>query len=154
MARTNDFQPDTSVPYGARAELDDYSGNGYDRGHMAPADDMKRNARTMAESFLLTNMSPQVGTGFNQQLWKDLESAIRGWVAQRGTLTIITGPVFAITTGRVCYQVIGEGNVAVPTEFYKIVVDANSTGHIESLAFLIPNENLSGHSYREYLVSI
>jgi endonuclease G len=154
IARTNDFQPDTSVPYGARAELDDYSGNGYDRGHMAPADDMKRNARTMAESFLLTNMSPQVGTGFNQQLWKDLESAIRGWVAQRGTLTIITGPVFAITTGRVCYQVIGEGNVAVPTEFYKIVVDANSTGHIESLAFLIPNENLSGHSYREYLVSI
>lgn len=49
------------VPVGYRAELDDYSGNGYDRGHMAPAEDMNRSQRTMAESFLLTNMAPRWG---------------------------------------------------------------------------------------------
>jgi endonuclease G len=50
--------------------------------------------------------------------------------------------------------VIGDGNVAVLTHFYKIVVDANSTGHVEALAFVIPNENQSGHRYSEYLASI
>lgn len=49
---------------------------------------------------------------------------------------------------------IGDDNVAVPTHFYKIVVDANSTGHIEALAFTLPKENLSGHHYSEYLASI
>ncbi len=120
----------------------------------APAEDMNRGNRTMAESFLLTNMAPQVVAGFNQHLWKDLEAAIRGWVAQRRVLTIITGPIFASDGGQVTYAVFGDGNVAVPTHYYKIVVDANSTGHIETLAFVIPNEDLSGHHYREYLTSI
>lgn len=154
IARTDDFQPDTSIPSGFRSELTDYSGSGYDRGHMAPAEDMNRNQRTMAESFLLTNMAPQMGVGFNQQLWKNLEAAIRGWVAQRGTLTVITGPIFAIKEGKVSYKVLGDRHVAVPNGFYKIVVDTNSTGHIETLAFIMPNKNLSGHHYREYLTSI
>ncbi len=154
IARTNDFQPDTSIPFGFRPELDDYSGSGYDRGHMAPAEDMNRNQRTMAESFLLTNMAPQVGVGFNQNLWKNLETAIRGWVAQRGTLTIITGPIFATKAGKVSYKVLGNGHIAVPTDFFKIIVDANSTGNIEALAFMIPNKNLNGHHYSEYLTSV
>ena len=154
MERTNDFQPDTSVPFGFRAELADYSGSGCDRGHMAPAEDMNRSRRAMAESFLMSNMAPQVDVGFNQQLWKNLEAAVRGWVEQRGTLTIITGPIFAIEAGEVNYSLIGNNHVAVPTHFYKIVVDDNSTGNIEALAFVIPNENLSGRHYNEFLASI
>jgi endonuclease G len=154
VSRTDDFQPDTSVPFGYRAELKDYDGNGYDRGHMAPAEDMNRNQRTMAESFYMTNMAPQVGDGFNRHLWKNLEAAIRGWVAQRGTLTVITGPIFEVSGGQVSYEVIGDGNIAVPTHLYKIVVDANSTGNIGALAFVIPNEDVSGHEYSEYLESI
>jgi endonuclease G len=152
--RTDDFRPDTSIPYGARAELSDYRGSGLDRGHMAPAGDMKRSVNAISESFLLSNMSPQVGVGFNQQIWQDLESAVRGWVEQRGALTIIVGPVFNVRDGRVSYRVVGRNNVAVPTHFYKIVIDANNVNNIEALAFLIPNENLSGHNYAEYLVSI
>ena len=152
--RTDDFQPDTSVPSGYRAEIKDYEGSGYDRGHMAPAQDMDRNYRTMAESFYLTNMAPQIGDGFNRHLWKDLEAAVRGWVAQRGTLTVITGPIFEVNDGLVSYEVIGDGNVAVPTHFYKIIVDVNSTGYISTLAFVIPNEDISGHHYSEYLDSI
>ncbi len=50
-SRTNNFKPDTSIPSGSRAELDDYSGNGFDRGHMAPAGDMKRSRWVMSESW-------------------------------------------------------------------------------------------------------
>ena len=55
---------------------------------------------------------------------------------------------------RVCYQVIGENHVAVPTHFYKIIVDANSSNNIESLAFMLPNEKLSGHHYSNFLTTI
>ena len=153
-SRTDDFQPDTSIPSGSRAKLDDYSGSGFDRGHMAPAGDMKRSRWVMSKSFLLSNMSPQVGIGFNRNIWKNLEAAIRGWVEQRGTLTIITGPVFTVDGNQVCYQVIGENHVAVPTHFYKIIVDANSSNNIEALAFMLPNEKLTGRHYSDFLTTI
>lgn len=153
-SRSDNFQSDKSIPSGSRAELKDYSGSGFDRGHMAPAGDMKRSRRVMSESFLLSNMSPQVGIGFNRHVWKNLEEAVRGWVEQRGTLTIITGPVFAVDGNQVCYQVIGENHVAVPTHFYKIVVDANSSNNIEALAFMLPNKKVSGHHYSEFLTTI
>lgn len=152
--RTDDFRPDTSIPFGCRAELQDYSGSGFDRGHMAPAADMDRSNRVMSESFLLSNMAPQVGIGFNRHIWANLEAAVRGWVEQRGTLTIITGPVFATEVDRVSYQVIGRNNVAVPTHFYKIIVDARDLSNVEALAFMLPNERLSNRQYSEFLTTI
>jgi endonuclease G len=152
--RSDDFRPDTSIPFGFRAELNDYSGSGYDRGHMAPAADMQRSDHVMSESFLLSNMAPQVGIGFNRHIWANLEAAVRGWVEQRGTLTVITGPVFAVATNRVAFDVVGNSHVAVPTHFYKIVVDANDPNNPAALAFLLPNQSLSGQHYNQYLRSI
>lgn len=153
-ARSNDFRADATIPYRYRAETEDYEGSGYDQGHMAPAGDMSRSERVMSESFLLSNMAPQVGVGFNRDIWRSLETAVRGWVQQRGRLTIITGPIFAVDNDQVTYDVIGENNVAVPTHFYKIVVDNNDPDNVQALAFMMPNENLSGHNYSEYLTRI
>jgi endonuclease G len=152
--RRDDFRADATIPYRCRAETEDYEDSGYDQGHMAPAGDMNRSERVMSESFLLSNMAPQVGEGFNQDIWRRLETAVRGWVQQRGRLTIITGPIFAIQSNRVTYNVIGENNVAVPTHFYKIVVDNNDPDNVQALAFMMPNENLSGQDYRDYLTTI
>jgi len=152
--RRDDFRADASIPYRCRAETEDYEGSVYDRGHMAPAGDMKRSEKVMSESFLLSNMAPQVGESFNQDIWKRLETAVRGWVQQRGRLTIITGPIFAIQSNRVTYDVIGENNVAVPTHFYKIVVDNNDPDNVQALAFMMPNDDLSDENYRDYLTTI
>ena len=57
LKRTDNFKPDNKVK-GPRAELSDYKGSGYDRGHLAPARDMAFNKTAMNESFLLTNISP------------------------------------------------------------------------------------------------
>ncbi len=152
--RRDNFHADTSIPRNARARPSDYVGSGYDRGHMAPAGDMVRSQRVMDESFPMSNMAPQVGVGFNQRIWKNLEDAIRGWVEQRGTLTVITGPVFTVSNGRVQYEVIGGNRVAVPTAFYKIVVHRNGPGTTEVLAFLMPNENLGDSDYSEFLTSV
>lgn len=155
-SRSEDFRPDTSIPFGSRAELSDYTNSGYDRGHMAPAADMTRSRSVMSESFLLSNIAPQIGPGFNQHIWKYLETAVRGWVEQRGTLTIITGPVFAVERDSVSYRVIGKNHVAVPTHFYKIVVDANNPSGVEALAFMIPNRRLpsADYHYSDFLSTI
>ena len=149
-----DFSADTSIPGGARAERSDYRNSGYDQGHMAPAADMVRSWSAMDESFLLSNAAPQVGVGFNRRIWLSLERAVRGWVEQRGDLTIITGPVFEVAGDSVRYDVIGESHVAVPTHFYKIVVDANDSENSQALAFVMPNRNLGDDEINGYLSSI
>ena len=56
--RKNQFRSDPKVKTKS-ASLSDYRGSGYDRGHLAPAADMKWSVTTMSESFYMSNMSPQ-----------------------------------------------------------------------------------------------
>ena len=51
----NPFAADPELPPGKRAELKDYTKSGFDRGHMAPAGDMKFSVKAMDESFYLSN---------------------------------------------------------------------------------------------------
>lgn len=153
--RKDNFRADTSIPLGFRSELTDYEGSGFDRGHMAPAGAMKRSVDVMSESFFLSNMAPQIGIGFNRHIWANLEKAVRGWVEQRGALTIIMGPVFKTSDdGQIEYHVIGANHVAVPTHFFKVIVDSKDPDRVETLAFLLPNEKLTSRHYREFLSSI
>ena len=64
--RTKAFTADPELKAFQRSEPEDYKGSGFDRGHMAPAADMKTDQEEMEESFLLSNITPQVGKGFNR----------------------------------------------------------------------------------------
>jgi endonuclease G len=59
------FREDDSVPAHQRSKPAHYKGSGFDRGHLAPAGDM-RSDEAMNDSFRLSNVSPQVGNGFNR----------------------------------------------------------------------------------------
>ncbi|EEB92277.1 hypothetical protein MPER_09239 [Moniliophthora perniciosa FA553] len=67
------FIEDESIPLSFRARLQDYFKSGYDRGHMVPAADAKFSQEAMNETFLLSNIAPQVGDGFNRHYWAYLE---------------------------------------------------------------------------------
>lgn len=146
-ARSNDFRPDPDLAPGQRAELSDYQNSGYDRGHMAPAGDMRWDQNAMSESFYLSNMSPQIGPGMNRGIWKDLEEKVRTWAIKRGELYIYTGPVYKDAPKKT----IGANHVAVPTHFYKIVFDPV---RVEVIAFLLPNRTLKTRDLSRYLVSV
>ncbi|MBE9569904.1 MAG: DNA/RNA non-specific endonuclease [Proteobacteria bacterium] len=83
VPRSNDFRADPDLEPFKRSELMDYRGSGFDRGHMAPAAIMMWNAQAMSESFLLSNMAPQIGPGFNRGIWRTLESKLRKWTMRR-----------------------------------------------------------------------
>lgn len=149
MGRKNYFAPDPDLSEGGRAELVDYKRSGFDRGHMAPAGDMRWDLEAYKESFYLSNMVPQVGRGMNQGIWKDLEELVREWALKRGELYIYTGPVYDDALDAV--ETIGDDEVGIPTHLYKIVYDPKRK---EALAFLMPNEVLQTEDMPKYIVSV
>jgi endonuclease G, mitochondrial len=133
--RTDNFRPDTLIATGS-ATLADYRGSGFDRGHLAPAGDMKWSQLAMSQSFLLSNMSPQQPS-FNRGIWLRLEDRVRDWAIEKDSLYVITGPVFAEVD-----SLIGENRVGVPRYFFKVLVDLSPPDH-DMIAFLLPNSGSS-----------
>ena len=118
--RTNKFFADARLPRSERAELSDYKGSGYARGHMAPAGNMPT-ATAMAQSFSLANMVPQ-DQKQNSGPWSKIEQDTRRYAARaQGDVFVITGPVFG--PGSVA---VGANQVRVPTHLFKLVYDATT----------------------------
>lgn len=147
VQRSDDFRADSDLVRGKRAELSDYRGSGYDRGHMVPAADMSWDDQAMSESFYLSNMVPQVGEGMNRGIWMELEKKVRVWAMERGELYVYSGPIYA---GGVT-ETIGKNNVAVPGFLFKIVLDPQQK---EALAVIMPNRKLRTQDLPDYLVSV
>jgi len=146
LPRTNAFVADASIPRGQRAEPDDYTGTGYDRGHVAPDGDMSFDQQVEYESFLMTNMMPQLG-GLNRGIWKLLETTIRGWVVQRQqSYTIYAGPIYSAGD-----PTIGANRVTVPHAFYKIVINT-TTG--ETLGWVFPQAGNLGNDLTRFRAPI
>lgn len=120
ISRTDRFFADARLPRAERAELADYRGSGYSRGHMAPAGDM-HTTDAMAQSFSLANMVPQ-NQRHNAGAWSRIEQDTRKYVMRaQGDVYVFTGPVYDDTAER-----IGDGRVAVPSHLYKVVYDATN----------------------------
>lgn len=118
--RAKRFFADARLPSTERAELEDYKGSGYSRGHMAPAGDMTT-PTAMAQSFSLANMVPQ-NAQHNGGAWNKIEQDTRQYARRaKGDVFVITGPVFTDAGPR-----IGASGVKVPTYLYKLVYDATT----------------------------
>jgi endonuclease G len=155
------FAPDPLLARFPRAELRDYRGSGFDRGHMAP--DANREAEALKiETYFLSNMVPQAGQKFNRNIWLRLEEAVRDWAKKFGECWIITGGCIfdpkeeseLTADGLVEYHTIGKGHVGVPTHLFKIVL-RKEAGQPVALAIVMPNKSYeAGTRLEDFLVSI
>jgi endonuclease G len=130
--RTNNFRADSAVKTGS-AEIHDYRKSGYDRGHLAPAGDMKSSKKSMSESFFMSNISPQQPS-FNRGGWKKLETLVRSW-ATNSEIHIVTGGILIYDLKK-----IGRNEVSVPDYFYKIIFDHNEC---KMIGFVMPNKKIT-----------
>ncbi|MEF8805019.1 MULTISPECIES: DNA/RNA non-specific endonuclease [Bacteroides] len=113
--RNNRFIADPLVK-GIIATNADYARSGYDKGHMAPAADMKWSPQAMKESFYFSNMCPQ-HPQLNRRGWKNLEEKIRDWAIADSAIIIICGPIITKQP-----KTIGKNKVAVPQQYFKVIL--------------------------------
>lgn len=137
VGRESQFSQDFDVD--GCATLNDYRRSGYDRGHMAPAADMKWDSEAMKESFLLTNVCPQAGD-LNRGAWQKLEDKCRQRAVADSAIVIVCGPVF--TKGEAVER-IGDTGVAVPRRFFKVVLSPYTNPPV-AIGFLMPNGYVKG----------
>ncbi len=131
----------------------DYSGSGYDRGHLVPSADRFGDAALNAETFLMTNIAPQTRS-LNQYPWQRFEAHSRGLVRRGNDVYSIVG-VYG-DKGRLTKR------VTVPTNFWKITVaiPAGSDLYLsasEGLVIVVdmPNvPNIDNAAWQDYRVTI
>lgn len=143
--RKDDFRPDTTLAAGTSAQLSDYAGFPYDRGHLAPGADNTQTAEIMSESFYLSNMIPQVPNN-NRGIWKQLEVQVRDYVLKNNDVYVVSGPIYDAV-----YATIGSNRVGVPQRIFKVIVDAKSQ---RASAYIFPNTALPVADLPKYKVTI
>jgi endonuclease G len=139
------FEIDKAVKTGA-AHWRNYKKSGYDRGHLCPAGDRRYTKAAHDETFLTSNISPQEHN-FNSGVWNTLEQKVRYWARKYDGVFVVTGGVL-----KGSMETIGDENVSVPNQFYKVLID-NNTGKTKVIAFLMPHKDSNQPLYK-FVVSV
>ncbi len=134
--RGRHFVPDPDVK-GIQGDNEDYRNSGWDRGHMAPAGDMKLDEQMMGESFYFSNICPQ-NRNLNGGDWRTLEELCRIYAQQYGKIYIVCGPI----VGNNLYGRLGPHQLVIPDAFFKVLLIETKNGY-ESIGFIMKNE--AGH---------
>lgn len=115
------------------ADPSDYRATGFDRGHLAPAGDMKWSREAMNDCFRMTNIAPQTSY-LNQRPWNNLEKTTRRRTAVDSLQIIIAGPV----PGEPPLGFIGPNRVAIPARYFKVIL-APDPSNPHAIGFIMDN---------------
>jgi endonuclease G, mitochondrial len=161
--RQDDFRADTSLPSGwYRVTSTDYTGSGFDRGHMTPSADRTATVADNSSTFLMTNMIPQAPNN-NQITWGDLEEYSRKLVSAGNELYIISGGYGSGGTGLNGYKTTIGNGVVVPAKVWKVIVvlpnGNNDISRVSTstrvIAVMLPNDQtVSSQPWGNYRVSV
>lgn len=153
--RKDDFRPDDSLPAGwYKVRPNDYTGSGYDRGHITPSADRTRNEADNSATFWMSNMMPQVPE-LNRGVWGDLEDYCRQLVQQGKELYIVAGPLGS-------KGAIGKKEkITVPAKTWKVIVVLDKPGlqginvNTRTIAVEMPNDaSVKGRNWKTFRVSV
>ena len=146
-SRNSKFVPNPKLPEDMALTTKEYTGSGWDRGHMCPAGDNKYHWRAMDESFYMTNICPQ-NHNLNRGDWKELEEACRRW-AEVEPVYIVCGPINYRTPK---YGYIGKTfKIRIPDAFFKVVLAGMQSGNPRAIGFIYKNE--AGNNKRDKYVN-
>jgi endonuclease G len=142
--RQDDFRPDDTLPPQVpQAQLADYAGSGWDRGHLCPSEDRTATVADNRSTFYLTNVVPQADN-VNGGPWARLESYLRGLAFGGRELSVVAGGIFSGAP-----RTIGAGAVSVPAATFKVAVVLDRPGQgigevtaeTRVIAVVMPNDD-------------
>ena len=164
-ARCNCFTSDVSLPTGYfKATSTTYSGSGFDRGHLCPSEDRTTTDSDNANTFKMTNMTPQA-PNMNEITWGAFETYCRTLANAGNELYIIAGWYGNGgngSSGGTTYTIDG-GAITVPAHFWKIAVvlpvGINDVSRVSTstrvIAIDMPNnQSTSDHNWDYYRTSV
>ncbi|HBP66423.1 MAG TPA: DNA/RNA non-specific endonuclease [Desulfosporosinus sp.] len=161
--RQDDFRPDTTLPSGwYEVTANEFSGTGFDRGHMCDSGDRTSSVANNQATFLMDNMIPQAPKN-NEVTWESLESYCRTLVSQGNELYITSGGYGSGGTGSNGYMTTVGNGVVVPSKTWKVIVvlpNGNNdisriTTSTRVISVLMPNDQTcSSQPWGNYRVSV
>jgi DNA/RNA endonuclease G (NUC1) len=167
LTRVDTFRADPQVPPDwYRVQGFDFSGSGFDRGHMVPnADRDKETSIPINQAtFLMTNMIAQA-PGNNQGPWADMEAALRVVAGDDHELYVVSGPAGVGGTGSAGpAATIAGGRVTVPADTWKVALvlpkqDGDDLSRVtcstRTIAVIMPNiDSIRESDWETYLTSV
>jgi endonuclease G, mitochondrial len=158
------FEPDNTLPSSWEKVIpDDYTGSGFDRGHVVPAADRNKTAEDGQAVFLMTNILPQAPDN-NRGPWEQLESYCRDLVGQGKELYIMAGGAGEGGNGEKGRKnTLSRVGISVPAFTWKVVVVSDRPGsgiagitdQTRVIAVLMPNkQGIQGTDWRDYRASV
>ena len=155
-------QTNVKTGYGASQPTVNYPKNFYARGHQIPNADRSAVPEMQAQTYYSTNMTPQLQNGFNGNIWAKLEDAVRMEIPAGDTLYVVTGAVFEKHGTDENVRTIMNKNdsktLPVPNYYWKALMKVKRSGNAvvaaSTIGFWLPHDDLKGHSYTEYAVSV
>ena len=168
LTRVDTFRPDPQVPPDwYRVQSFDFSGSGFDRGHMTPnADRDKETSIPINQAtFLMSNMVAQA-PGNNQGPWAAFEAYLRTLVEQQDDeLYIVSGPNGVGGTGSLggVTTTLADGHVTVPSSTWKVALvlpkgddDLSRVScSTRTIAVIMPNQDgIRNDPWENYLTTV
>jgi|ERR1039458_4053229 uncharacterized repeat protein (TIGR01451 family) len=155
--RNSSFYTDTNLPANFyHVSTGDYSGSGYDRGHMCPSADRTDNTSDNKPVFFMSNIIPQAPNN-NEGVWSTFEDYCRSLAQSGDELLIICGP-----SGFNGSLIQPGQTVFIPAYTWKIVVvvppgGGTALSRIDAatrvISLKIPNSNGVSSSWQNYVTS-
>lgn len=132
---------------------EDYKGAadayGFDRGHQAPVSAFSKNPN-YCEANYLSNITPQQAN-LNQGPWKSLENAVQSFSRQKGTIYVVTGPLY---DGEKLPTLPNSSKKTItPTAYYKVIA-VKEDGKLKEAGFIMPQTAKKNDRFCSYKVSI
>lgn len=151
--RTEDWNLDPLLTRDQQPVMFRGLGGGYDRGHQLPSNDRTFSAEANRTTFYFTNMTPQLGSYFNQGIWVGVETLIRTWANKSDTLYVVTG---CVTDGSTTTHYDNDSKlITVPVAYYKAALSLTS-GSYRACAIYLEHKNYpaSGNTLKDYALSV
>jgi endonuclease G len=166
LPRQDTFRPDPAVPVEWNRVLQtDYSGSGFDRGHVVPSADRNElgSIPLNQATFLMSNMIPQAPDN-NQQTWNFMEMDLRNIATSGSELYIVAGGAGtggSGSNGGVTTTIAG-GKVTVPAFTWKVALvlpqGDNDISRVDcgtrTIAVIVPNTQGTNPDWETYLTTV